>query len=266
MKLTLEMAHDDLDKQRESAAKLLNELAPDMGQQLCECFIVKEIRSLGMDEYSNVRCTVVKNLLNVSKNVSMDCFSMQIFPLYDNLTKDKEERVRKTCAETVAEIAKVSPLDRISQQLQDLYFRFLQDPTSRIVRGTAFQNIGPFIASFKDVCGIDNRITHFFVSTTEKTNNKDVCYYASYNFPAFIWVSGRDDWDRFRRLYLKLTSVNDFQTKKTLAASIHELARILGPEITDRDLIDILDKFLKDNNNEVRVNALKNLHVFLAEV
>jgi len=92
----------------------------------------------------------------------------------------------------------------------DLYYRFLQDPTSRIVRGTAFQNIGPFIASFKDVCQIDSRITHFFISTTEKTNNKDVCYYASYNFPAFIYVSGNTEWDKFRKLYLKLTGVNDF--------------------------------------------------------
>jgi hypothetical protein len=52
MRLTLGLAHDENEKLRESAVKLLNELAPDMGQQLCECFIVKEIRSLGMDENS----------------------------------------------------------------------------------------------------------------------------------------------------------------------------------------------------------------------
>ena len=82
MKLTLGLAHDDNDKLRESAVKLLNELAPDMGQQLCECFIVSEIRSLGMDENSAVRIAVVQNLLNVSKNVALDCFSSAIFPLY----------------------------------------------------------------------------------------------------------------------------------------------------------------------------------------
>lgn len=75
MRLTLGLAHDENEKLRESAVKLLNELAPDMGQQLCECFIVKEIRSLGMDENSSVRTTVVQNLLNVSKNVSIECFS-----------------------------------------------------------------------------------------------------------------------------------------------------------------------------------------------
>lgn len=49
MAITLKMAHDDNEYQRESAVKLLNELAPDMGQEVCEYFIVPEIKSLGMD-------------------------------------------------------------------------------------------------------------------------------------------------------------------------------------------------------------------------
>lgn len=110
LKLTFELAHDEQDKLRESAVKLLNELASDMGQELCEVYIVQEMRSLGMDEFSNVRTAVVKNMLNVSKNVSLDCFSARIFPLYDSLTRDKEEKVRKACADVVADIAKVSPL------------------------------------------------------------------------------------------------------------------------------------------------------------
>ena len=63
-------------------------------------------RALGIDECSNVRCTIVCNLNNVSKNVSLDCFADKIFPLYETLTQDKEWRVRKTCADVVAEIAK----------------------------------------------------------------------------------------------------------------------------------------------------------------
>jgi hypothetical protein len=83
-----------------------------MGQQLCECFIVHEFCSLGYDRKPNVRQAVAKNLVNISKNVGIQCFQSKIFPLYkDLLTKDKEEKVRKTCAEVVAEFAKVSPLE-----------------------------------------------------------------------------------------------------------------------------------------------------------
>jgi len=85
----------------------------------------------------------------------MNYFTSHIFPLYDKLAQDKDEKVRKTCAEVVSEIANVSPLDKKSKDLPDLYFRFLKDPSSKIVRGTAFQNIGPFIAALKEVEEID---------------------------------------------------------------------------------------------------------------
>lgn len=46
-------------------------------------------------------------------------------------------------------------MDRNAEAIQKLYHRFLLDPSSKIVRGTAFQNIGPFIATLKNVSSID---------------------------------------------------------------------------------------------------------------
>jgi hypothetical protein len=85
MNLTLKLAHDDNENNRTSALKILNELAPDMGQTLCESYIVPEIKSLGLDESGVVRQTVAKNLLNTSKIISLDYFTAHIFPLYDRL-------------------------------------------------------------------------------------------------------------------------------------------------------------------------------------
>ena len=102
MRLALNLAHDEQDKLRESAIKLLNEVSGDMGQQINECFIVNEFRALGLDEQTSVRCTLAQNLTNVSKNISTDIFSQQLFPLYDGLTQDKEWKVRKACADVVA--------------------------------------------------------------------------------------------------------------------------------------------------------------------
>jgi serine/threonine-protein phosphatase 4 regulatory subunit 1 len=55
-------------------------------------------------------------------------------------------------------------------------------------------------------------------------------------------------------------------TKKTIACSVHELARILGQTITETDLVEVVDRFLKDNNSDVRNSVLKNLHIFLENV
>lgn len=104
------------------------------------------------------------------------------------------------------------------------------------------------------------------MSTTENSSNKDVCYYSSYNFPAFIYTLGRDHWETFKRIYIKLAKFNDGRIKKTLSHSIHELARILGTEITEEDLVPVMERFLKDPVNEIKIGALKNLHIFLAEL
>lgn len=86
MNLTLRLAHDEKEENRVSALKIMNECSQDMGQTLAECYIVPEIKSLGMDEAIPVRMAVAKNLLNVSKIVSFDYFQQKIFPLYNQLT------------------------------------------------------------------------------------------------------------------------------------------------------------------------------------
>lgn len=77
--------------------------------------------------------------------------------------------MRKTCADQVAEIAKVSQVEKHSEKLSAVYYRFLKDPTSRLVRGTAFQNIGPFIGAFTNGSDIDTKIVDFYVNTSENS-------------------------------------------------------------------------------------------------
>ena len=53
-----------------------------------------------------------------------------------------------------------------------------------------------------------------------------------------------------------------WKVRRTLAFSIHELAVIVGTEITCRDLVPIFNGFLKDLD-EVRVGVLRHLADFL---
>lgn len=269
MNLTLKLAHDDDDLNRVSALKIMNELAPDMGQVLCESFIVPELRSLSIDEKIGVRYAVVKNFINASKVISVIAFCSSLFPMYERLTKDPDEKVRKACADVIAQVAKNSPLNDLGPALLETYYRFLKDATSKLVRGTAFQNIGPFIANFKDQSVIiDMRIVDFFLGTVSGTSSRDVCYFAAYNIPAIFYVLGAECWPKVKPVYLKLTRFNDVKIQKTLAASIHEIAKILGRDVSEEDLSPVLEIFLNDTSlyKEVKTAALKNLNVFLEQI
>ncbi|EPY79327.1 serine/threonine-protein phosphatase 4 regulatory subunit 1 [Camelus ferus] len=65
-----------------------------------------------------------------------------------------------------------------------------------------------------------------------------------------------------RGTYKTLASDMQWKVRRTLAFSIHELAVILGDQLTAADLVPIFNGFLKDLD-EVRIGVLKHLHDFL---
>jgi serine/threonine-protein phosphatase 4 regulatory subunit 1 len=57
----------------------------------------------------------------------------------------------------------------------------------------------------------------------------------------------------------------DFRVKKSLSSSLAEIANILGPEVTERDLIPYLDKLYKEEG-EIQNTILKILPDFLKHI
>jgi len=53
-----------------------------------------------------------------------------------------------------------------------------------------------------------------------------------------------------------------WKVRRTLASSMHELAMIVGEDVTVRDLVPVFDQFLCDLD-EVRIGVLKHLADFI---
>lgn len=53
-----------------------------------------------------------------------------------------------------------------------------------------------------------------------------------------------------------------WKVRRTVASSMHQLAVILGPEITSKDLLPVFSRFIKDVD-EVRIGILQHLSEFL---
>ena len=90
----------------------------------------------------------------------------------------------------------------------------------------------------------------------------DVLYHCAFNFPAVLLTLGKEQWPELKGIYEKL--VIDYRTKirKTLAYSLFEIARILGPEIAETELVSVLFHFLKDIDS-VKEGVLVTLPEFL---
>ncbi|XP_022341101.2 serine/threonine-protein phosphatase 4 regulatory subunit 1-like isoform X1 [Crassostrea virginica] len=95
-----------------------------------------------------------------------------------------------------------------------------------------------------------------------QTVDTEITKYCAYNLPAVAYTLGRKNWNCIKVLYEKLASDMQWKVRRTLAFSIHEMALILGDEITHRDLVPVFDGFLKDLD-EVKIGVLKHLADFL---
>ncbi|XP_023595831.1 serine/threonine-protein phosphatase 4 regulatory subunit 1 [Trichechus manatus latirostris] len=95
-----------------------------------------------------------------------------------------------------------------------------------------------------------------------QTVDTEITKHCAYSLPGVALTLGRQNWHCLRETYETLASDMQWKVRRTLAFSIHELAVILGDQLTAADLVPIFNGFLKDLD-EVRIGVLKHLHDFL---
>jgi serine/threonine-protein phosphatase 4 regulatory subunit 1 len=73
---------------------------------------------------------------------------------------------------------------------------------------------------------------------------------------------GPDSWENLKTIYMRMVNGKEFKVRKSLASSIQEIANILGSEITEKELIPIMDKLYKEEG-EIQNIMMKNTPKFL---
>ena len=89
--------------------------------------------------------------------------------------------------------------------------------------------------------------------------DNDTAFHCAYNFPAVLKTLGVKHWsEKLKPMHDQMVTDNRWKIRRSLAFSLHECASILGPELTERDLLPVLFHFLQDIT-EVAEGALDNL-------
>lgn len=129
------------------------------------------------------------------------------------------------------------------------------------------------------------------MSTGDENVDAEMRVYCAYSLPAVILLLGRSAWDPvLKECFIKLLSGNSessfeandspekasvpLPVKRCLASSFHTICNILGPDImkaspddttAKRDLLSIFElQFLRDTDDTVQLNVIRNLPSFLS--
>ncbi len=85
----------------------------------------------------------------------------------------------------------------------------------------------------------------------------------AFNLPAVVLTLGRERWGELREFYLRLAKETSSRIRYTLAASLGEVANIIGPDNSQNDLVDIWYDYILGGDNAVKSSLVGCLELFM---
>lgn len=243
-----------------------------------------------------MRKAAALNLDSICRAVGPAVAAAELLPAFLRLSEDSMHTVRRACAESLVSVSKaLSPPARIEALVPVL--ESLAGDTSRWVRASAFQHLGAFIATLPPA-DIPVKLLHLYASMApdlprgqvhvptagggsgqgpaapgsvtqppgagvQSAADAELTVFCAFNFPAVCLAVGKDRWKEvLKPVFVRLCRHPKVQVRKPLAHSMHELARIVGPEIAEKDLCPVFDVYRRDTE-DVRAGVVRHLAAFL---
>ena len=273
--IVIKMAQDDDDElKRVASMSLFGALIPYVDQDFFKLFIIPQVKSFADDPSGNVRKEVANQLYNISQNVSKDVFKKRILPVYEKLSKDTLWVVKKVAVEILPKITKLCDNSIILKKIMPIFQNFAKEDKTE-VKMSVVESLGEFISLLdKNESNNFTELIDFYIKTVQKFSEKNKREYklilakCAFNFPALLDFFGKDSWSKLKQSFIIMANYKDKEEsiKLPLAAAIGEISNIIGPELTEENLLEYIDKFFTSQNPEIKLKILENLPKIIRQI
>ena len=214
-------------------------------------YVINSLEKISNDKFWIIRKKCIEILYKIIPELNMEKdkeenkiikdYETKIIALIEKFIEDKNEKVRFYLIEKIGEIIKSTPENYLSEKLFNFYIKSIEEYYSDE------ENL------------INNKL--------EKDINDDrkINFYFWYNFPAILFKYGKEKWNELSNIYKYITKEEDIIVINTIISSFYEISKILGKEITVKELLPLYNNFLENNNNYfIRDLAEKHLYKILS--
>jgi len=259
---------------------------------------VKEVVRVSQDPVFWVRREASFALGALAKVVPQEIVICSLIPLFESLRADPVWHVRHSSMFALpALLSRLSPAARRSLALNTI-MPLARDESSSVRTGV-LEALGEIVYTFhEDEDGPPEDLLRLFLGREEdkRAHDKrrsarslleqeesrplssgssksplDLFYEdparplaCAFNYPAVALSLGRTRWDELRPLYVALSQNRSPKVRRTLAASLGDLANIIGPDNASRDLKSVwLDAMRCEEEGDIRMKAIECLASFL---
>ncbi|KAF8522216.1 ARM repeat-containing protein [Hysterangium stoloniferum] len=254
-----------------------------------------EVAYIGSDPLFWVRREASFAVGALAKVVPTEVLSFSLLPLFETLVQDEVWRVRHSAIFALPGVlGRLTPQHRRSLALKTV--TTLATDSALEVRSGVLEVLGEVIYTFhEDGEGVPTELVDLFVgrenlaeesehTIQSEPQNPDRSSFpavkksttsgffrdpartliTSFNYPAVALSLGPQRWNEIRDYYLVLSRDPNVRVRRTVAAGLGEMARILGKNLAQRDLLEVWDDMVHDGDDGVtRLKALGGVSQFI---
>lgn len=278
------LAEDPVFRVRKAAATNLDAICRTSGPTHTAKRILPAFIQLTQDDIWGVRKACTESMVAVSKCLDPTVRVNELVPVMERFINDSSKWVRASAASYLGPFLGTLPGNRITPLLLSHYIRMglphdtnssnstgLHSSSSSAIPGTtntSGTNTGTNNSSASSGSTTTNTYTNSILHNLPARIGSDpaeaeLAVHCAFSFPAVTLTLGRTRWSELRSLFTSLSRDIQLKVRRPLSHSLHELARILGPEISESDLIPAMELYLRDND-EVKAGVIKSFASFLS--
>ena len=268
--------------------KLLANLSVDFGEEFTKEKILPVLDEFMKEQNIEIKEEICLNYITLIKLLNLDFIGDYIYNSLEKISNDKLWILRKKCIEILSKIIyelknkykkENNEYNKVSEyilKIISLLEKFISDKKKKI-RHYLIEKIGEIIKPL-DKNELSEKLFAFYIETIQEyyeneehlldlENKNKLSFYFAYNFPAVLLYYSPDSWEKLKNLYIYLCNDENINVRSSIINSFYEISKILGKEITKKELLPIYNKFLEcEENSFTKKLAEKNLPKILSNL
>ena len=196
---------------------------------------------------------VKTNIINDPKKLS----AKHYINFIEKFILDDQKFVRNTILERIGEI--ITSIDKERDGLSMKLFNFYKES----VENYYFNKLKLLSESISLNSGFTintiNTKMSVISSNRSRYGQEDINYYFAYNFPAILFVYGKECWPKLRKIYGNLCNETHPRIRMSIISSFYEICKMVEKENIEIDLLQYYDNFLESEDNKEKNIAIRYL-------
>ncbi|KAL4425718.1 hypothetical protein ABPG75_009734 [Micractinium tetrahymenae] len=257
------MHNFDDEQMQECAVDLLAKVAAAAGPQhpaWCEECALPRMVKLSMHRDYNIRVHAVSGLVALAGCLPEQERTGGLLSAFADLCADQVWSVRQDCASELAALAARLPRPAVRDRLLPLWAALVGD-ISAWVLSAARRQAGPLLAGIHPEDATPALMEAFVAAASGPATLTEAC---AHYLPAVLRNLGKQRWPELREAVDALSCSEYASVRVALAASVHQLAAMLGHEAVATDLLPVIQRLSADEHPAVTDSLAINISSLLA--